>query len=317
MTNERRTVPVALESLLLLVYAWNSCPVPGTDISRSLVAVGREFAFPIDYLSSKHWELTSSPATVESYSKDLAERLGACRKIAMLLVGEQCEWHQELVNSCRWDPHIYFPGDIVFAHHTTCSDAARGWIGKLEYAFTGPWQILEALHGGLYSIEHCHNKKQRDKKHATDLTPYPQELIPFAPINGADTGYGQLHKPIGEHPFKEAGIKGFTPPSPFQVPTGYLDVGVGDFHWPMLAELNNKLDSFPWRDDKERRLMLSNDVSFYPPVMYTGPPLSPPTMPCHEDTPPTITTLSPLIISSSDKLFFILSKIGIANCHKW
>jgi hypothetical protein len=51
--------------------------------------------------------------------------------------------------------------------------------------------------------------------------------------------------------------------------------------------------------------------------MYTGPPLPPPTMPRHKDTPPTITTLSPLIISSSDKLFFISSKIGTADCHEW
>jgi hypothetical protein len=110
---------------------------------------------------------------------------------------------------------------------------------------------LEALHGGLYSIEHCHNEKCQDKKNAAYLTLYLQELIPFAPINGADTRYGQLHKPIGKHPFKEVGIKGFTPPLPFQVPTGYLGIGVGDFHWPMLAELNNELDPFPWRDDKE------------------------------------------------------------------
>jgi hypothetical protein len=73
MTNERDTVRVALEALLLLLYAWNSCPVPGTDISRSLVAVGREFAFPIDYSRSKHWELTFSPATVDMYFKQLAK----------------------------------------------------------------------------------------------------------------------------------------------------------------------------------------------------------------------------------------------------
>jgi hypothetical protein len=63
--------------------------------------------------------------------------------------------------------------------------------------------------------------------------------------------------------------------------------------------------------------MLSNDNSFCPPVMYTGPPPLPSTMPRHKDTPPTITTLSPLIISSSDKLFFISSKIGTADCCKW
>jgi hypothetical protein len=89
MTNKRDTVWVALEALLLLLYAWNSCPVPGTDISRSLVAVGREFAFPIDFLHSKHIELTSSPATVDTYSKRLAKHLTACRDIALLLVREQ------------------------------------------------------------------------------------------------------------------------------------------------------------------------------------------------------------------------------------
>jgi hypothetical protein len=44
----------------------------------------------------------------------------------MLLVGEQCEWHQELVNSHRRDPRIYSPGNIVFACRATRSDAAHG-----------------------------------------------------------------------------------------------------------------------------------------------------------------------------------------------
>ncbi len=54
MTNERDSVWIALEAILLLLYAWNSCPIPGTNISRSLIAVGREFAFPIDYSTDKH-----------------------------------------------------------------------------------------------------------------------------------------------------------------------------------------------------------------------------------------------------------------------
>ncbi len=53
MTNEHNTVRVALEALLLLLYAWNSCPVPGTKISRSLVVVGQEFAFLIDYFAQQ------------------------------------------------------------------------------------------------------------------------------------------------------------------------------------------------------------------------------------------------------------------------
>ena len=99
MTNECESVRVALESLLLLLYAWNSCPVPGTEISRSMIAVGRKFAFPLDFSSGKHWQLTSSPHTVETYSKELAIRLSACRKVAELLVRDHREWHRELTNS--------------------------------------------------------------------------------------------------------------------------------------------------------------------------------------------------------------------------
>ncbi len=54
MTNEHDSIHVALEANLLLLYAWNSCLIPSTDISWSLVAFGREFAFPINYSTNKH-----------------------------------------------------------------------------------------------------------------------------------------------------------------------------------------------------------------------------------------------------------------------
>ncbi len=101
MCNERDTVRVALESLFLLLYAWNSCPVPKTDILQSLVAVWGELAFPINYYSGKHWQLTSLPDTIDTYSKQLAIHLRACCKVAELLVREHREWHCALFNSCR------------------------------------------------------------------------------------------------------------------------------------------------------------------------------------------------------------------------
>ena len=76
------------------------------------------------------------------------------------------------------------------------------------------------------------------KKHASDLTPYTPKLVPFKPVDDADTCYGQLYRPIGKHPFKEAGLKGFTPPAPFQVANHFVDVGdFKDFRWPTLSEL--------------------------------------------------------------------------------
>jgi hypothetical protein len=84
-------------------------------------------------------------------------------------------------------------------------------------------------------LEHCLCPTHTEKKHATNLTPYPSELIPFEPVVGADMRYGQLYQPIGANPFKKAGLKGFNPPTPFQVSNNFLDVGnFKDFRCPII-----------------------------------------------------------------------------------
>ena len=124
---------------MLLLYAWNSAPIPGTDLSHSLVAVGREFTFPIDFSASKHLELISSPESVQSYAKTQAELISASRDIAKVLLEEQRAYHRELVNSLRLDPRIYEKVDIVFAHRSVRSSKKQGRVGKLMYPATGPW----------------------------------------------------------------------------------------------------------------------------------------------------------------------------------
>jgi hypothetical protein len=166
MVNERDSPRIALKALLLLIYAWNSCPVLGTDISCSLVAVGREFQFSIDFSSGKHIKLMSALGTVVSYSRELASCLGACRQIATILVKEHQCLHRELGNSRRCDPRVYRKGDIVFSQRATHSNAARGLMDKLQYSFTGPWKIITCLPGGSYKLKNCLNPKRRDKKHA-------------------------------------------------------------------------------------------------------------------------------------------------------
>ena len=112
------------------------------------------------------------------------------------------------------DPKLYSVGETVFARRATRSDAGRGQVDKLIYPFTGPWLITAKLDGASYEIEHVATKR-KDKKHASDLSPYPAELTAFQPLDGADNQYGQIHQKISDHPYKEAGIKGITPPTPF------------------------------------------------------------------------------------------------------
>ena len=114
-------------------------------------------------------------------------RLTACRAIAELLIKEHRAYHREFINAHRPNPRVYAMGDIVFARRAVWSDARRERVNKLQYAFTGPWKVISVLPGASYELEHCENAGRKDKKHAADLSPYPPELIPFQPVDGADT----------------------------------------------------------------------------------------------------------------------------------
>ena len=316
MTNERDSIRVALEAILLLIYAWNSCPVPGTDILRSLITVGHEFQFPIDFSSGKAAALISAPGSVESYSCLLAERLGACHEVALLLVREQRCWHREPVNSRRRDPQKHNIGDIVFARRATHLDSKRGIVDKLMYAFTGPRRVTASLPGASYELQHVHHPTCQDKKHASDLSLYPIELIPFQPLDGADTRYGQLYKPISLSPFKNTGLNGFKPSNPFHVTSHFLQAGrLNEFHWPTLSELNDDIIPFPWSNDNKRRLIMDGNHSSIKLILYMGPSPSPATY-----SPPTILPISSLvasILSSPDKLFFISHLLENPNTREW
>ncbi len=145
--NVRDSIQVALEAILLLIYAWNSWPVPGTDISRSIVAVGCEFVFSIYYWSRKHWEIVTILSTVMIYSMDLAMHLTVCRAIADLLVKEHCAYHREFINANHLNHWVYAIGNIVFTRQVVWLDAHKQWADKLQYAFTSPWRVTSVMSG--------------------------------------------------------------------------------------------------------------------------------------------------------------------------
>ena len=128
---------------------------------------------------------------------------------------------------------------------------------------------------------------------------YPAKLIPFQPVDVADTRYGQLYKPISAHKFKEAGIKGFAPIQPLKIAT---DLAITNrcaaFHWPSLSELNDKFAPFPWANDNEFQKYIHGDSITKLPVLAMGPP---PAAPAHSiPRLPAIHLLTAAIINSDD-----------------
>ena len=194
-------------------------------------------------------------------------------------------------------------------------DAKRGIVDKLQYAFTGPWRVTAVLTGASYELEHCDHKR-KDKKHASDLSPYPVELILFQPIDGADTCYGQLYKPISADPFKEAGIKGFDPIQPYKVSSNFaITSQCAAFHWPSLYELNDEFAPFPWANDAKFQQYLHRYCVTKLPVLAMGPP---PADPIHSiPKTPAIHLLTAAIINSVDRLFFVSHSIGAKKSREW
>ncbi len=315
MINERGSIWVAMEAILLLLYTWNSIPTPGTDFSHCFFTLGWEFQFPINFSSNKHWELTSASVTIQSFSRELAQHLQALHKVASILVEEQQAMHYEFINAHWPDPKIYLVGDIVFACQALRSNASWGKVDKLAYPFTEPWRITAKLHGASYNIKHCSTKKT-EKWHALDLSPYPAELLPLQPLDGSDSQYGQLHKKISKNPYIQAGIKGFEPPTPFKISAQYLTIDKGlDFSWPTLAKLNEDLFPYPWSFGKEFDAHLIGNAATPSPGFYTGPP---PLAPEYSSpTMPPATILAQQIIASSDNLSFISNSIGSGDAWEW
>jgi hypothetical protein len=213
------------------------------------------------------------------------------------------------------DPKIYSVGNIVFTRQAVQSDASQGWVDKLTYPFTGPWWIVAKLQGASYKIEHCSTKKT-EKRHASDLSPYPPKLIPLQPFNGADNQYRQLYKQMSKNPCIQAGIKGFEPPMPLKVSAQFLTTDQSlDFSWPTLAKLNEELFPYPWSFGEEFDANLTSNTESVSQGFYMGPPPLAP-----KNSAPTIppaNVLTKKIIASSDQLFLISNRIGSGNVQEW
>jgi len=139
------------------------------------------------------------------------------------------------------------------------------------------------------------------------------ELIAFQPLNGTDNQYGQINRKIIDHPYKEAGIKGFTPPTPFKVATNFAATNDSlSFKWPTMAGSNEELFPYPWSHNK---IISDEPSSTIIPGFYTGPPPF-----AQKYTAPTISPaaiLAQQLIKSSDKLFFISNSIGSGDVREW
>ena len=270
---------ISVEAVHVATYAWNASTIDGTDIIRSVPAIGRPFRFPIDC------DLTAVPQTLTDDTRvtNLAEflRLGHTQSVFATEILRHLTEDRRLIASHRANSTrnlvLYKPGDLVFASVEVHSSSSYNRVAKASVRKRGPFEILRANSHGEYDTRHVLTGSTQTF-HGRYLELCPPTLWPCEPSDGTDQRFLninvpplpiQLHRPFGCESYNlhffDSSFKP-TPSNPSQ---------------PLLPAAPLQ-DATPPDD---------------PAVTFEPNPLLAP--------PPTLPELQAAIASSTDKLFFI------------
>ena len=94
------------------MYAWNAGPVYVTDISKSVVAIGRDFPFKIDLSTERSREGTSEGQQASDHFEAESPLMFRQRYLFKALVSEIRMTHRELRNKGN-SMRKFYTGDLV------------------------------------------------------------------------------------------------------------------------------------------------------------------------------------------------------------
>jgi hypothetical protein len=131
-----------------------AAPIDGTDISRSKVAVGREFPFPIDLSSSANTPRISgsNPQNAIDYFEAASPLLYQQRELLRILNDERRERHRELRNKGKKEREFAL-GDIVIVQKQVLSNASKGISAKLLFKTKGPYRVIDKASPNSYHLQ--------------------------------------------------------------------------------------------------------------------------------------------------------------------
>ena len=189
-------------------YAWNSAPIDGTDVVRSVAAVGREFRFPLDV------ELSPSPtlndetnSNLFQYLRDTAADSAFALSIVQILIEERRLAHQERHNAGKKQPDFQVGDIVIKAHVQVQSILAKGQVQKLSYQARGPFRITQVLGNQSFEVQRYDNPNGATRKYKrADLYLLPPSIFPSEPLDTMNQRYSNyenapivspLRKPLG------------------------------------------------------------------------------------------------------------------------
>ena len=190
---------ISSESAHCATCAWNASAIDGTDIIRSVPAIGRPFRFPIDCELSELPPITTDDTRVRNLHEFL--RLGQTQSAfateILALLTEERRFAAAAHTNARRNPNFFKEGDIVVSTVQVQSNAANNTVAKLSYSQRGPQVITKVLGHGGCEVRGLHSKPHSKPTtvHGSMLNLLPPSLWPCSPTDGPDQRFLDLHVP--------------------------------------------------------------------------------------------------------------------------
>ena len=278
-------------TVLLSAYSWNSAPIDGTDIIRSIPAVGRIFRFPFDSSISPLPPLNNTDnKQLLQYLRDTSSESTWATAILQILIEDRREQHRLRHNLNKTSQHLKV-GDVVRAHIQVNSQSETGTVKKLSYRSRGPFVITSDKGHGSFKVKPYNKPDGAPRTYkGVDLYPLPPAIFPSNPLDAADQRYlNYKHAPLTSPLHQTLNIESYndmwfdTPPptTPSKTPdsaTVFIDRSAMQEH--DVNDLSSSLPPCP----PEISATIENELDI---------------------TPPDPATLFSDINTSQDKLFFV------------
>ena len=317
-TEERGTSEPFVEVAMATAYAWNASPIEGTDIVRSIPAIGRELRYPLDvHLAETPTVIDNPSESVATYLRHLHRDTIFAKQLLAYLVEDRRTAHRERINEGR-NLIKFKPGDFVMGRVAVQSKKSIQRVGKLVYQSKGPFVVVEDTGNDAYLVRRYGKPNGPLMKYMTqDLYLLPPTILPCEHMDTPDMRYlnsdfAPQNQPFGDLDIESYNTHWFENEPPSRVPTFIRDSFIPSVSPNSTRPLS---ENYQWNSINSEWTPRENTENLalppVPPVQTIPQPVSP--APCLSPSPsPTPTEDSPIvsrlvesIAASKDKLFFI------------
>lgn len=137
----------------LNLYAWNSCPIWGMDLSHSLLTMRQEFHFPVSF--EANWQVSYDIMHTDKklFAENLRDLLPNSQEVYPLLMAEHQAAHQECWKAQINNPREFKLEDIIFSNMQVQRKNPQECFRSWHTLKRGSCKIIKDYKSGSYELQ--------------------------------------------------------------------------------------------------------------------------------------------------------------------